>query len=168
MATKTVLVSDLTGKDIPDGQHARIVFSDAPGVSGSVEIDVALSEVDKLESETLELVSLAIYTGTGAPRRVVMQASNFQNAFKSVDIEKVLKGARKVSTSGTKRASAPRGERIDYGSAEHAGTLHRGRITDAEKAFVKANKEVASKNRQKQTGSPIDWNDAKEKARYGF
>lgn len=48
MAKKTVLVSDLTGKAIADGQGAmlRIVYQDAR--RGVVELDVSVEEVEDI------------------------------------------------------------------------------------------------------------------------
>jgi hypothetical protein len=65
-------------------------------------------------------------------------------------------------------ASPPAADGIDYTSAENAGKLHPGDVADAEAAWVRANRDKASKNRQSQTGKPIDWNDPKERERYAL
>jgi hypothetical protein len=44
MARKTVLVSDLSGKEIEDGKGAKVRISFADARSGSIELDVTADE----------------------------------------------------------------------------------------------------------------------------
>ena len=53
-------------------------------------------------------------------------------------------------------------------TAEHAGVLHRGRVTEREAAFVRANLERANANRAREGQPPIDPADPKERQRYGL
>jgi hypothetical protein len=48
MARKTVLVSDLSGKEIPDGQGATVTISYHDARRGVVKLDVNANEVDDL------------------------------------------------------------------------------------------------------------------------
>jgi hypothetical protein len=48
MAKKTVLVSDLSGKEIPDRDAARVTISYSDARKGIVVLDVLASEVEDL------------------------------------------------------------------------------------------------------------------------
>jgi hypothetical protein len=176
LATKTVTISDISGKDIPDEEHATILVIEHPSVNGSVELDVSNEEAAKFESTSTELVHLIVRQGNRAPRQVAIELGAFNSLFGGkVDMAAVVGNARKAGAEGTKRRgrpagskAAPKGDRLDFTAPENYGRLHRGRVTEAEAALVRDNREQASKNREAQTGSPIDFNDAAEQKRYGM
>jgi hypothetical protein len=66
------------------------------------------------------------------------------------------------------RAASASEDKIDYTSPEHAGTLHRGRIMEAEAEWVRNNLDAANGNRTRAGQPLIDPSDEKEKRRYGF
>ena len=70
--------------------------------------------------------------------------------------------------TGRSKSAAPKAERVDYTAPDKFGQLHRGRVTEEEAAAVRGNRERANRNREAQTGRSIDWNDAKERKRYGL
>jgi hypothetical protein len=51
MAKRTVLVSDISGKEIPDGDAAQLLIKYADARRGQVVLDVLASEVDELASK---------------------------------------------------------------------------------------------------------------------
>lgn len=51
MAKRTVLVSDLTGKEIPEREAAKITITYSDARRGQVVLDVISSEVDDLASK---------------------------------------------------------------------------------------------------------------------
>lgn len=177
MALRQLVVSDISGKDIPDEKHARVVINGHPSISGSVELDISTDEAGKLQSSSLNLINLTVYAPNERPRQVVIEADAFNTAFgKNVDMETVLKSARRSSASSdgapkqrrARGTGAPKGDKVDYTSPEHFGQLHRGRVTEAEQALVRENRDQASRNRQAQTGKPIDFDDPNELKRYGM
>lgn len=179
MATKTIVLSDLSGVELADENHARVVVDDHPALVGPVELDVATEEAGKLQTVKLDLVHLTVYEPNVPPRRVVMEAKALQILFKDVDMEEVLGTARKVEQAAKGRARksrsapaksglSPKAEKVNYATPEHAGMLHRGRITEEEKVLVREDPDRASKNREAQTGSPIDFTDPAEIKRYGL
>lgn len=106
-------------------------------------------------------------------REVTVETKTLDKLFPN--FEKALEGARKVETpkavAGRKpRGTAPKsgGDKVNYATPEHCGELHRGRITEEESSLVRADPDRASANRERQTGKAIDWNDPKEKSRYGL
>ena len=48
MARKTVLVSDLSGKEIEDGKGAKVRITFADARSGSIELDVTADEARQM------------------------------------------------------------------------------------------------------------------------
>lgn len=171
MATKQVIISDISGNDITDDQHARLVITDHPSLSGTpVELDVTTAEAAKLQSSKLALVAIEVYEPNKPKRSVIIEADTLNKLFVGIDL--VSRG-RKVTARpapAARKAAAPRsgGPKLDYGTLENMALLHRGRVTEVEAKLVRENMEQASKNREAQTGKPIDWNDPKEKARYGL
>ena len=73
MARKEVFVSDISGKEIDEGNVARVVVSDHPALgSRTVELDAAVDEVQSWESSQINLVSIGIQLpGQSGVRRVV-------------------------------------------------------------------------------------------------
>jgi hypothetical protein len=169
-----VIKSDLSGLEIDPDNAVRIVVSDHPILgSRTVELDAALSEIDQLESNRLNMVSVAVHVPGEAVRRIILDAAAFDKLFKG-DVAEILLGARNGGaapaparrTRRTKRAPAARGERTDYTAIEHFGQLHRGRVTDEEAALVRNNLEQANQNRDAAGQPPIDVNDPREAKRY--
>jgi hypothetical protein len=181
MTIKEIRFSDIGGAQLDDSKAARLVVSDHPSLGGrTVELDVEVSEAEQLEMGKLTMVSVAIYLpGESSPRRVILDASVFDGIFPaSVDVDEVLRGARLGGAAEpSKRRGRPRGAaaapkragaKLDYSSPELAGQLHRGRLTEAEAAWVRDNRDLASKNRVAQGHPPIDWSAPKERQRYGL
>jgi hypothetical protein len=175
VAKREIIVSDISGDDVPAGHDVRIVINEHPAISGPVELDASIEEAERFQSVQLELITLTIYEPGEAPRNVVMDAQNFTAALAGAEIDAVLANARRVgrgaavasrSSSPTRRSAQP--AKLDYTLPEHAGTLHRGRITEAEAAYVRDHLDEVNARLQRQGGRHIDPNDPVEKKRYGF
>jgi len=173
MAVRQVVVSDISGDEINDDEHARIVITDHPALRGTpVEIDVTAAEADRFQTSKIDLVTMEIYAPDKPRRHVALEAGAFAALFSGVDMDALVEGARKVSASSPTAARRPRSSvrsgKIDYSSAEHAGSLHRGRVTEAEAAFVRNNLDAVNARLAANGERVIDPSDPKEKARYGF
>lgn len=180
MAIKQVVISDLTGNEIPDDKHTRLVISGHPDTSGDVELDVSSDEVANLESVSIELINLTIYEPNARPRQVVLDRGSFGSAFKGTDVETSLKNARRTTTSTSTRqqptkrrassgsGASAKGDRVDYGTLEHAGELHRGRVTEVEAKLVRENLDEINKRLELEGRPTIDPKDPKHKKRYRF
>ena len=180
MAVKQVFVSDISGKEIEEGSSARIVVSDHPVLGArTVELDADVSEVEKLESSKLTMVSVAIYMpGESSPQRVILDAGAFDKLFKG-NVEEVLLGARtggmaepqrrRGRPAGTRSTSSTtRPGKTDYSSLEHAGQPHRGRVTEAEAETVRNNLDEINARLAAEGQRIIDPADADMKRKYGF
>jgi hypothetical protein len=146
MAKRVLIVSDISGQEIPEGEHARVVFESEGRV-----IDVLASEAALLESQKLDLVTLTIHLPDGNRRTVLMEATTLEKLWPGVDVETMLARAerfdqravppsrRSPTTMSTAVPARVAADRIDYSSPEHAGTPHRGRVSPEEAAYVRAN-----------------------------
>jgi hypothetical protein len=145
MAKRVLIVSDVSGQEIPEGEHARVVFESEGRV-----IDVLASEAAMLESQKLDLVTLTIHLPDGARRTVLMEATTLEKLWPGVDVETMLARAerfdqravppsRRVATATTSVPARAAVDKIDYSSPEYAGTPHRGRVSPEEAAYVRAN-----------------------------
>jgi hypothetical protein len=169
MAKRTLIVSDLSGAEIPDDQHARVVFENEGRV-----IDVLTSEADQLESQKLDLVTLTIHSPSGGKRTVLMEATTLQKLLVDVDIETMLANAERFDQRGVapsqrtsySRPSTP-SEKTDYASPEFAGNPHRGRVSPEEAAYVKSNLEAVN-DRLRAAGHRLIEPGTELGARYGL
>lgn len=175
MASKTIILSDISGAELTDENHARLVVRH-PDISFPVSLDVSSDESAKLTNTTLRLVEFDIFEPNQRPRKATLETKQLDKLFGAdVNFDDVLASAPKADQPSTPAAPRKRAassgavtDRIDYTSPENAGKLHRGRITDAEKEWVKANQSKASANRKAQTGKDIDFSDPSEVKRYGL
>lgn len=137
MAIKQIMVSDISGDEIPEGQHVTIVVTQHPELTSPRELDLTVDEL-------AGLVDTA----------VLMDAAR-------VGSDAFAKPSRtRRRTSGTSTA------RIDYTSPEWAGVIHRGRVTEAEAEWVRENLKAANANRKREGQPEIDPEDPAEIKRY--
>lgn len=180
MAIKQLTISDLSGREIPDGQVGKVIVQSHPAIGQAVVLDVSADELDKLQPTKIDIVNLVVYGPDGARWPVAMELKQFTSLFAAgVDVDELLANARlsdepkPVGGSAKKaraasKAAIGRGDRVDYTAPDKFGHVHRGRVTEEEAALVRDNRDQADRNREAQTGMPIDWNDPREKKRYGF
>jgi hypothetical protein len=175
MAIKSVILSDLSATELTNATHVTAVIRH-PDVGFPVQIDMSTDEAGKLQETPLRLIEFELHVPNEPVRTVRVETKVLDKIFGGVNWDDVVAGAQKASSPRStgsaprKRAGTPSGsgEKINYTSPENAGKLHRGRITDAEKEWVKANRDKASYNREQQTGKPIDWDDPAEIKRYAL
>jgi hypothetical protein len=179
MAVKQVVVSDISGVELADDDHARVIVQH-PDMAGPLELDVSTAEAAKLTETTLRLVAMTVLEPNRAPRTVQIETKVLDRLFAEVDFDRVLEGARRADLASVPpsqrpaRATAPasgpssRTEKIDYTAPDRFGQLHRGRVTEDEARLVREDRERASANRQSQGHPPIDFDDPAEQKRYSL
>ena len=141
MGQKTVRFSDLSGQLIThDDALARIVVHEHPElVDGPVEIEALTDEAEAIEQAALRVAVVDLYLPDDLePRRIVMEADAFDKLATQNPVGELLISARPARRgSRTPANGSSRGDRVDYGTAEHAGKPHKGKITEAEKQLVR-------------------------------
>jgi len=180
MDTKTIKVSDLSGTEIEnEEQLARLVVEEHPGLTESVTLEVLPSEVEGRIPEERNYVRGTYYPSSesgGSPQSFIMAVEDFNNLSQREDMATVLQNAlreqqeqdsRRRGRRGGRRATGQRRQRRDFASPEHAGEPHRGRITDAEKEYVRNNLAEVNRRLREKGMREIDPSDPEMTERYG-
>jgi hypothetical protein len=176
MAVKQVVVSDISGVELSDDDHARVVVQH-PDVAAPLELDVSIAEAAKLTDSTLRLVAMTVYEPNKAPRTLQMETRVLDRLFGDVDFDRVLEGARRADLGAIPPSQRPgragggsagRPAKVDYTAPDRFGQLHRGRVTGDEARLVREQPAQASANRQAQGHPAIDFDDPTERKRYSF
>ncbi|MTD16689.1 hypothetical protein GIS00_22390 [Nakamurella sp. YIM 132087] len=169
MARKMVVFSDLTGKEIGRPENvAQLRVLQHPELDTPVRLDVDKYEVLNLASTNVELVTLELVIPDTPPERIVLTVEDFGKLFQSGNAAEALKSASQYAPDpvddlprarfgasvAQRSAPKPATAKIDYSSLEHAGTPHRGRITENEKATVRANLDAVN-DRLREAGQRV-------------
>jgi hypothetical protein len=139
MGQKTVRFSDLSGQLImQDDTLARIVVHEHPELGdGPVEIEVLADEAKAVEHAAMRIAVVDLYLpGDDEPRRVAMEADEFDKLSTERPMSELLIAARPAKRAARTAANGSSRDRTDYATAEHAGKPHKGKTTDAEKRLV--------------------------------
>ena len=172
MGQKTIRFSDLSEKLITDdGDLVRIVVREHPELDGqAVEFDGHRDEVQSLLGDALQVAEVELYfPGEDEPRRLIVDTAVFDQLATTRTMPEVLIAAAPAKRTTSARATAaPRKERVDYGTLEHAGKPHRGAVTDAEKHVVREHLAEVNKRLAADGMRTIDPADPDHAERYGL
>ncbi len=181
LATKTIKVSDLTGAEIGGEEKlARLVVEEHPNLPDSVTLEALPDEVEGIIPEEQNFVRATYFPPSesgGEARSFVLSVEDFNKLAQTEDMATVLQnalseqerqGKRRGGRRGRRAAGQRRAQRIDYSSPEYAGLPHRGRVTDAEKAYVRDNLDAVNRRRVEAGHDPIDPADPRQAERYGL
>ena len=172
MGQKTVRFSDLSGQLIThDEALARIVVHEHPElVDGPVEIEALTGEAEAIQQVALRVAVIDLYLPDDVePRRIVMEADAFDKLATENPMEQLLIAARPVRRGPkTSVNGGSRGDRLDYGTLEHAGKPHKGKVTDAEKQLVRDHLEEINERLAGQGFRMISVSDPEQVERYGL
>jgi hypothetical protein len=169
---KTVRFSDLSGQLIlEDSAPARIVICEHPELGeGPVEIEALCDEARAIEQAGVEVAVVDLYyPGDDQPRRVAMEAEEFDRLATDKPMAELLaaaKPARRVPRSAS--ASTARESRLNYATLEHAGKPHKGKTTDAEKQLVREHLDEINERLAAQNLRTISLSDPEHVERYGL
>lgn len=171
MGQKTVRFSDLSGKLITDEEvPARIVIHEHPELGDNpVEIEALPEEARAMEKAALRVAVVDLYLPGGEVRRVAMEADAFDKLATDQPMSELLITARPAKRSSRAAAPpAPRSERPDYATIEHAGKPHRGKVTDEEKRLVRDHLEEINERLAAAGIRTISLTDPEHVERYGL
>ena len=172
MGQKTIRFSDLTEKLIADdGDLVRIVVREHPELDGqAVDFEGHRDEVQSLLGDALQVAEVELYfPGDDEPRRLIVDTAVFDKLATARPMaELLIASAPAKHTPRARAAAAPRKERVDYGTLEHAGKPHRGAVTDAEKHVVREHLAEVNKRLAADGMRTIDPADPDHAERYGL
>ncbi|MEU3453030.1 hypothetical protein ABZ671_05445 [Micromonospora sp. NPDC006766] len=168
MGKKTIQVSDFSGQVLQhDDQVVKVVVLEHPDlVAGPVQLDATPLEVESIDDAALDVAVVEIHDqhGGGEPRRVVLTASEFDAMATDVPMAQLLRTAERVKLPKARRSV----EKVDYGTIEHAGKPHRGRVTEEEARLVREHLDEVNKRLADAGIRQVDPTDPEHAARYGF
>lgn len=173
MGQKTIRFSDLSEKLIANDEDlVRVVVREHPELDGqAVEFEGHRDEVESLLGEALQVTEIELYfPGEDEPRRLIVDTAVFDKLATARTMAELLVAAAPAKRAPASRATAaaPRKERLDYATLEHAGKPHRGAITDAEKQLVQENLDEINKRLAADGMRTIDPADPDQADRYGL
>jgi hypothetical protein len=167
MARVEMRVSDLSGTIIQDDAALQQITVEHPDFPNPLQLDASVIDLEGRLPEPQDVVTLTIND-----QRFLLSVQEFQDLFtgdeeaaavlERVDREQRPRQRRRRQ-GGTQRRS-----RIDYSSPEHAGEPHPGRITDAEKEFVRDNLDAVNARLREQGLREISPDDPDTAQRYGL
>lgn len=171
MGQKTVRFSDLSGQLITgDETPARIVIQEHPDLpDGPVEIEALAGEATEIEKAGGQAALVDLYLpGDDRPRRVVLDAADFDKLATDRPMSEVIAAARPARRASRVAAGPAREDRTDYGTLEHAGKPHKGKTTEAEKRLVREHLDEINERLAAQNLRTISRTDPEHVERYGL
>jgi hypothetical protein len=175
---KTVRFSDLSGELIAEGDApARIVVQEHPELTdGPVEIEALSDEARGMEKAALRVAVVDLFLpGETEPRRVTMEAEAFDKLATDRPMSELLitarparRASRSASATRSPSATAAPADRANYGTLEHAGKPHKGKITEAEKRLVREHFDEINERLSAEGLRAISLSDPEHIERYGL
>jgi hypothetical protein len=175
VAVKVVHVSDVSEKQGSEDELGTLEVLEHPEIGETARLEIFPDEFQQLRAA--ERVVRLRWTPPGSRRsqELTVLQETFDGLAQGGDMKTILLRAITAEHERRGRAPAPRRRRggpgrgkVDYASPEHAGEPHRGRITDAEKAYVREHLEAVNARLRAAGLREIDPNDATMRDRYGL
>lgn len=171
MGQKTIRFSDLSEKLITDdGDLVRVVVRQHPELDGqAVEFEGHRDELAPIMGESLQVTEVELYfPGEEEPQRLVVATDVFDKLATTRTMAELLIASAPAKRAPSVRGAAPRKERLDYATLEHAGKPHRGAVTDAERQLVREHLAEVNKRLAADGMRTIDPADPDHAERYGL
>src|SRR6478752_5869282 len=105
MGERTLVYSDLTGKDISnDSEHATLIVLSHPTIDRPVRLDAFVLEAASIKGESVDLVEVEVRLPNEEPEKLWLQLAKFDKLFaKDVDPQEVLENAKPAYQEVTAR-----------------------------------------------------------------
>jgi hypothetical protein len=185
MGEKAVRFSDLSGQmaDEAAGGLIPLVVTDYPDADPDqrVRIEVTPDELEKIGKLSIAAVGLETEPTNEEEKRsrFVVPIAKLATLATTAPIEEVLANAQPVVPPKGNRRSQGDGRRshnqradggalVNYNDPENAGLPHKGKVGEAEAAFVRDNLELVNERRVAPGHAPLDPSNPEHAKRYGF
>jgi hypothetical protein len=177
MAVKVVHVSDISDKEGSQEELGTLEVLEHPEIGEPARLEIFPDEFERLQAAD-QVVRLR-WTAPGArqPQELTVLQETFDRLAQDCDMKTVLLSAITAQRERRGQIQAPRRPRrgggsgrgkVDYASPEYAGEPHRGRITEAEKAYVREHLDEVNKRLRGKGMRTIDASDPTMQERYGL
>jgi hypothetical protein len=177
MAVKVVHVSDVSDREGSQQELGTLEVLEHPEIGEPARLEIFPDEFERLQAA--DRVVRVRWTAPGSRRS--QELTVLQEPFDSLahdrDMKAVLLSAITAEHERRGQPQAPRRPRrgggggrgkVDYSSPEHAGEPHRGRITEAEKAYVREHLDQVNRRLRGKGMRTIDPADPTMGERYGL
>jgi hypothetical protein len=184
MGEKVVRFSDLSGQmaDAAAGGLIPLTVTDYPDADPDkrVRIEVTPDELKQIGKLSIAAVGLETEPTNEEEKRArfVVPIAKLATLATVAPIEEVLANAEPVvppkpqkHANGERRSHNQRadgGPLVNYNEPDNAGLPHKGKIGEAEAAFVRDNLELVNSRRTAAGHAPIDPSNPEHAKRYGF
>jgi hypothetical protein len=188
MAERIMHFSDLSGEMANEaaGGLIPLTVTDYPDADPDqrVRIEVTPEELEKIGKLSIAVVGLETEPTNEEEKRsrFVVPLAKFATLVTVGPVDEVLANAKPVEPPKPQRRSrgegsderrshnqrADGGALVNYNDPDNAGLPHKGKIGEAEAAFVRDNLELVNERRTAAGHAPIDPSNADHARRYGF
>jgi hypothetical protein len=176
MAVKVVHVSDVSDREGSQQELGILEVLEHPEIGEPARLEIFPDEFERLRATDRVVRLRWTAPGSRRPQELTVLQETFDSLAQDRDMTTVLLRAITAEHERQGRPQAPRRPRrggggrgrVDYSSPEHAGEPHRGRITEAEKAYVRAHLDQVNQRLRGKGMRPIDAQDPAMRERYGL
>jgi hypothetical protein len=178
MAVKVVHVSDVSDREGSQQELGTLEVLEHPEIGEPARLEIFPDEFERLQAA--DRVVRVRWTAPGSRRsqELTVLQETFDSLAHDRDMKAVLLSAITAEHERRGQPQAPRRPRrggggggrgkVDYSSPEHAGEPHRGRITEAEKAYVREHLDQVNRRLRGKGMRTIDLADPTMGERYGL
>jgi hypothetical protein len=177
MAVKVVHVSDVSDKEGSQEELGTLEVLEHPEIGEPARLEIFPDEFERLQAADRIVRLRWTAPGSRRPQELTVLQETFDSLAQDRDMKTVLLSAitaeheRRGQTQAARRprhgGGGGRGK-VDYSSPEHAGEPHRGRITEAEKAYVREHLDEVNERLRGKGMRMIDASDPTMRERYGL
>lgn len=110
MARRFIYSSDLSGMEIPEGQHGKLRVLMHPTLDRPRELDATSLELANIKGATLEMVEIEVQIDGEPAERLFMELKSFDKLFgKGRDPQDVLETVVEMGVEAPRRRGRPAG-----------------------------------------------------------
>jgi hypothetical protein len=178
MAVKVVHVSDVSDKEGSQEELGTLEVLEHPAIGEPARLEIFPDEFERLQAADRIVRLRWTPPGSRRPQELTVLQEAFDHLAQDRDMRTVLLSAITAEHERRGQPQAPRRPRrggggrgrgkVDYSSPEHAGEPHRGRITEAEKSYVREHLDQVNQRLRGKGMRSIDASDPTMRERYGL
>jgi hypothetical protein len=179
MAVKVVHVSDVSDREGSQEELGTLEVLEHPEIGEPARLEIFPDEFERLQAADRIVRLRWTAPGSRRPQELTVLQETFDDLAQDRDMKRVLLSAITAQHERRGQTQAPRRPRrgggadgrrgkVDYSSPEHAGEPHRGRITEAEKSYVREHLDQVNRRLRGKGMRTIDPADPTMRERYGL